>query len=159
LCNNDPHDDDAFMLAAIREAEQARNDGEVPVGAVVSLDGRIIGRGFNQRESLNDPTAHAEMIAITAAAAEMGDWRLSGCTLYVTLEPCLMCAGAAILARIDRLVYGATDPKAGACESLYAVTTDERLNHQVTVEAGLMGEECALLLRSFFAEQRAQGKK
>lgn len=147
------------MRAAIHEANTAREDGEVPVGAVVVLDGQIIGRGFNQRERLNDPTAHAEMLALTAAASAVGDWRLTGCTLYVTLEPCVMCAGAIVLARVDRLVYGARDPKAGACESLYSVTTDARLNHRVTVEPGELAEECAALLTDFFGAQRAMGKK
>ncbi|MGD2108681.1 MAG: tRNA adenosine(34) deaminase TadA [Phycisphaerae bacterium] len=151
--------DERFMRAAIREAVAARDAGEVPVGAVVVRDDRIIGRGYNQRETLNDPTAHAEMIALTAAAAAVESWRLDGCTLYVTLEPCAMCAGALVLARVERLVYGATDPKAGACTSLYAIPTDERLNHRVEVIDGVLADDCAALLQLFFAEQRAMGKK
>jgi len=151
--------DERYMRAAIREAIAARDAGEVPVGAVVVREDRIIGRGFNQRETLNDPTAHAEMIALTAASAAAGTWRLDDCTLYVTLEPCTMCAGAIVLARIMRLVYGATDPKAGACTSLYSIPTDDRLNHRVELVDGVMAEDCAALLRLFFAEQRAMGKK
>lgn len=147
------------MRSAVGQAVSAREDGEVPVGAVVVADGRIIGRGFNQRERLKDPTAHAEMLALTAAAAHLGDWRLAGCTLYATLEPCMMCAGAIVLARLDRLVFGALDPKAGACRSLYSVPTDLRLNHCVAVEVGVLADECAALLRDFFGAQRAMGKK
>ena len=147
------------MRAAIAEAAAAREDGDVPVGAVVVRDGRIIGRGRNQRERLNDPTAHAEMIAITAAAASVESWRLENCTLYVTLEPCAMCAGAIVLARLERLVFGATDPKAGAVKSLYSITTDERLNHRVSITDGVLAEECAVLLQEFFARQRSLGKK
>ena len=117
-------DDERFMREAIGEAIAAHEKGEVPVGAVVVRGGRIIGRGHNQREELHDPTAHAEMIALTAAASAVGSWRLDDCTIYVTLEPCAMCAGALVLARIQRLVYGPTDPKAGACESLYSIPTD-----------------------------------
>ena len=155
----DVDEDERFMRAAIREALAAQEAGEVPVGAVVVHDDRIIGRGYNQRETLNDPTAHAEMLALTAASAFVGSWRLEDCTLYVTLEPCAMCAGAMVLARIKRLVYGAIDPKAGACESLYTIPTDERLNHVVEMEHGILADECAALLQSFFAEQRAMGKK
>ena len=147
------------MRAAIAEAAAAREDGDVPVGAVVVRDGRIIGRGRNQRERLNDPTAHAEMIAITAAAASVESWRLENCTLYVTLEPCAMCAGAIVLARLERLVFGATDPKAGAVKSLYSITTDERLNHRVSIKDGVLAEECAVLLHEFVARQRSRGKK
>lgn len=151
--------DERFMRAALREAAAAYEAGEVPVGAVVVRDATIIGRGFNQRETLNDPTAHAEMIAITAAAAAVGDWRLWECTLYVTLEPCTMCAGAIVLARFKRLVFGATDPKAGACTTLYEIPTDERLNHQVEPVPGILADECGQILTQFFAEQRALGKK
>ncbi len=154
-----PSVDERFMLAALQEAEVARDLKEVPVGAVVVRDGRIIGRGYNQRESLNDPTAHAEIIALTAASSAMGSWRLEGCTLYVTLEPCAMCAGAIVLARLDRLVFGAVDPKAGACVSLYQIPTDERLNHLVTVGQPVLSEPCSAILRDFFAEQRGLGKK
>ena len=147
------------MQWAINEATAAREEGEVPVGAVVVRAGRAIGRGYNQREKLQDPTAHAEMIALTAAAAEVGSWRLEGCTLYATLEPCTMCAGAIVLARIERLVFGATDPKAGACTSLYTIPTDERLNHCVNITMGVLANECGALLCDFFEAQRALGKK
>lgn len=151
--------DERYMRQAIREAESACEAGDVPVGAVIVHEGRLIGRGYNQRELMQDPTAHAEMIALTAAASALNSWRLSGCTLYVTLEPCSMCAGALVLARIDRLVYGATDPKAGACGSVYNLVEDKRLNHRVQVERGVLEQECAALLRAFFAQQRAKGKK
>jgi len=147
------------MRAALSEALAAQDAGEVPVGAVAVHDGRIIGRGYNQRETLNDPTAHAEMLALTAAAAFLNSWRLDRCTLYVTLEPCVMCAGAIVLARIERLVYGATDPKGGACTSLYRIPTDERLNHRVQIGEPVLSDECAMLLQAFFTEQRALGKK
>lgn len=152
-------DDERFMRAAIGEAQAAFEEGEVPIGAVIVRDGRIVGRGHNQREGLNDPTAHAEMIALTAAASAVGSWRLDDCTIYVTLEPCAMCSGALVLSRIQRLVYGPTDPKAGACESLYSIPTDERLNHCVDVTAGVLADEGAGLLREFFAHQRSLGKK
>ncbi len=147
------------MHAAIGEAVAARDEGEVPIGAVVVRNGRIIGRGHNQRERLNDPTAHAEMLALTAAAAFVESWRLEGCTLYVTLEPCAMCAGALVLARIERLVFGTADPKAGACVSLYSIPTDERLNHRVQLGESVLGDECSTLLQEFFAGQRTLGKK
>lgn len=162
MCSGDSShlpDDERFMRAALCEALAARDAGDVPVGAVVVREGRIIGRGCNQREKLNDPTAHAEMIALTAASASVGSWRLADCTLYVTLEPCTMCAGAIVLARIARLVYGAVDPKTGACESLYTIPTDERLNHRVEPGARVLGDECGVLLSDFFAAQRALGKK
>lgn len=151
--------DERMMRQAIREAERALAAEDVPVGAVIVRGDRIIGRGHNQREQLQDPTAHAEMIALTAAASEVGSWRLEGCTIYVTLEPCAMCAGALVLARIDRLVFGATDPKAGACGSVFNIVQDERLNHHVPMTAGVLGDECGQLLRDFFARQRAMGKK
>jgi tRNA(adenine34) deaminase len=146
------------MRAAIAEAKAAYEEDEVPVGAVVALNERIIGRGHNQREKLNDPTAHAEMLALTAAAMHVGSWRLDRCTLYVTLEPCAMCAGAVVLARIKRLVYGATDAKAGACESLYSIPTDARLNHRVELGTPVLTGECAELLQKFFAQQRNIGE-
>ncbi len=152
-------DDERFMRAAIGEAHDAYDEGEVPIGAVIVRGGRIVGRGHNQREGLNDPTAHAEMIALTAAASAVGSWRLDDCTIYVTLEPCAMCAGALVLSRIQRLVYGPSDAKAGACESLYAIPTDERLNHRVDTTAGVLADEGARLLREFFAHQRSLGKK
>ena len=152
-------DDIRFMRLALTEAEAALEQGDVPVGAVVVHDGRVIGRGSNQRELLNDPTAHAEMIALTAAAAHLGSWRLEDCTLYVTLEPCAMCAGAIVLARLPRLVFGATDPKAGACVSLFQIPTDPRLNHRVVVAEPVLVEDCASILREFFAMKRSQGHK
>lgn len=146
-----------FMRQALAEAREAERQGEVPVGAVVVHEGRVIGRGHNQRETLNDPTAHAEMIAITAAAAFLESWRLEKCTLYVTLEPCSMCAGAIVLARLPGLVYGAFDPKAGACGSVLDVVNEPRLNHRVVPEGGLLAEECGDILRSFFRKARAKG--
>lgn len=151
--------DEQIMRQAIVEAEAALESEDVPVGAVIVHKGKVIGRGRNQRELLKDPTAHAEMIALTAAADAMKAWRLEDCTLYVTLEPCVMCAGAIVLARIPRLVYGADDPKAGACGSVYNIVEEGRLNHRVTVERGVLGQECGDLLRAFFAQQRARGKK
>jgi tRNA(adenine34) deaminase len=148
-----------FMVAALEEARRALDRDEVPVGAVVVRDGRIIGRGHNQREVLADPTAHAEMLAITAAASALGDWRLTGCTLYVTLEPCPMCAGAIVLARLPRVVFGAMDPKLGACGSLYSIPTDTRTNHQVELLSGVCTDESKSLLQEFFRRQRAAGKK
>jgi len=151
--------DERMMRQALAEAKLALEVDEVPVGAVVVHEGKIIGRGHNQREQLQDPTAHAEMIALTAVASAVGSWRLEGCTLYVTLEPCTMCAGAIVLARIERLVYGADDPKAGACGSLYNLVQEERLNHWVPIERGILADECGQLLSDFFAKKRAMGKK
>ena len=142
------------MRVALREAEEAARKGEVPVGAVVVHGGKVVGRGHNQREMLKDPTAHAEMIAITQAAAALEGWRLEETTLYVTLEPCLMCAGAIVNARIPRVVFGALDPKAGACGSLYQVGLDARLNHRFEVVGGVLAEECGALLREFFSRKR-----
>lgn len=146
--------DEQIMAYALREAKKAAEGGEVPVGAVITFEGQIIGRGHNRTESLNDPTAHAEIIAIGAAAEAMGDWRLHGATLYVTLEPCFMCAGAIVLARISRLVFGATDPRAGACVSLADVTNDPRLAHQVEVVHGIGANEAVHVLQEFFAKRR-----
>ncbi|MEK7396174.1 MAG: tRNA adenosine(34) deaminase TadA [Candidatus Poribacteria bacterium] len=143
-----------FMMEALKEAEKAFAKSEVPVGAVVVKDGEIIARGHNIRETLQDPTAHAEMIAIKESALRLGRWRLTDCTIYVTLEPCAMCAGAMVLARIQRLVYGASDPKAGAVGSLMNILSDKRLNHQVEVEAGILAKECGDLLRSLFSSRR-----
>ena len=151
--------DGQFMGMALREAGAAADDGDVPVGAVIVHEGQVIARGRNQRELLGDPTAHAEILAITAAAEHVASWRLTGCTLYVTLEPCVMCAGAIVNARLDRVVYAASDPKAGACESLYEVLRDARLNHSPAVVAGVRAGESADLLRGFFQAQRALGKK
>jgi len=147
-------DDESYMRAALREARRAQEDDEVPVGAVIVHEGRVIGRAFNQRERLKDPTAHAEMIALTQAAAALEDWRLEGATLYVTLEPCLMCAGALVNARIRRVVFGARDPRGGACGSLYNVGVDARLNHRFEIEGGVLEAECAALLHEFFVRKR-----
>lgn len=142
------------MRAALREAERALEEEEAPVGAVLVREGRLIGRGHNRVEALQDPTAHAEIIAIGAACEAMGSRRLEGCTLYVTLEPCPMCAGAIVLARIPRLVFGASDPKTGACGSLMNLVQDDRLNHRVTLTSGVLGLECGELLRAFFERLR-----
>jgi tRNA(adenine34) deaminase len=146
--------DTGWMRQALGEAQRALSRREVPVGAVVVHEGRIIGRGYNQTETLQDPTAHAEMIAISAAASTLRTWRLTGCSIYVTLEPCSMCAGALVLARVERLVYGAADPKAGACGSLRNIVQDHRLNHHVQVVSGIMEEEASQLLRNFFRQLR-----
>ena len=137
-------------------AEAALERDEVPVGCLIVHEGRIVGRAHNQREMLQDPTAHAEMIAITQAAEALGSWRLDGCTLYVTLEPCAMCAGAMVLARLDRLVYGAGDPKAGAVESVFKLLQEPRLNHRIKVTAGVRREECGAILTQFFRKKRGQ---
>jgi tRNA(adenine34) deaminase len=142
------------MREALALAREAGERGEVPVGAVAVLEGRIVGRGANARESARDPTAHAELLAIQEAARTLGRWRLSGVTLVVTLEPCTMCAGAMVLARIDRLVYGAPDPKAGAVGSLMDLSQDPRLNHRFPVERGVLAEEAGELLRAFFRARR-----
>jgi len=145
------------MAEALALAREAGARGEVPVGAVAVLDGRVVGRGANARESARDPTAHAELIAIQEAARALGRWRLTGVALYVTLEPCAMCAGAMVLARIDRLVYGASDPKAGAAGSLLDLSSDPRLNHRFPVERGVLADECGELLRAFFQARRGSG--
>ncbi len=150
-------EDERWMEYALKEAEQAYKRNEVPIGAVVILKNRIIGKGYNQIESLHDPTAHAEIIAITAAAAHTGNRRLELCTLYVTLEPCTMCAGAIVLARIPRLVYGAVDPKAGACGTLYNIVNDARLNHRVETINAVLEERCGGMLKEFFAKVRTGG--
>ena len=142
------------MLLALTEARAAAVHGDVPIGAVVVRDGAVIAARHNERELTGDPTAHAEVLALRVAAAIVGHWRLMDCTLYVTLEPCVMCAGAVVNGRVGRLVYGATDPKAGAVESLYRVVTDERLNHRPPVEGGVLADECGQLLKAFFAERR-----
>ncbi len=148
------------MDAAIEEALIAQDEGDVPIGAVVAnADGEIIAAAHNRRIIDADPTAHAEMLAICAAANAIGDWRLGGCTMVVTLEPCCMCAGAIILARMDRVVYGATDPKAGAVDTLYQLCNDPRLNHRCEIVAGVNAAVCGQLLTDFFRAQRAAGKK
>lgn len=148
--------DKRFMQEAIKCAEIAQENGDVPIGAIIVYEGRIIARGYNQREQLKDPTAHAEIIALTQAAAALESWRLNGCTIYVTLEPCTMCAGALVLGRLDRLVYGCDDPKTGAVKSLYKILDDKRLNHQVEVTSGVLADECTALLQSFFARRRIE---
>ena len=146
------------MQAALREAQTADEAGDVPIGCVIVHEGIIIAKAHNQREQLTDPTAHAEMIAITQAAEYLQSWRLHGCTIYVTLEPCTMCAGAMVLARIDRLVYGCRDPKTGACGSLYNIVQDERLNHRIEVTEGVLEQECSAMLSDFFARRRLENK-
>ena len=147
------------MEMALDEARAAEDEDEVPIGCViVSLERGVIARAHNQREMLKDPTAHAEMIAITQAAAALQSWRLENCVLYVTLEPCPMCAGAIVLARLPMVVYGAADPKAGACDTLYHITSDARLNHRAQVVAGVLADRCAAILSDFFAAKRKQAK-
>lgn len=152
-----PHEH--WMRRALDHARAAFLAEEVPIGAVVVHQGRVIGEGWNQREQLRDPTAHAEMIAITQAAQVLDSWRLLDCTLYATLEPCPMCAGAILQARIPTVVYGAADPKAGACHTLYHITDDARLNHRATVIGGILQPDCQAILQEFFALQRSRGKK
>lgn len=152
-----PHN--RWMALALDLARQAFDEGEVPIGAVIVQEDRVIGTGYNQREQLKDPTAHAEMIAITQAAESLGSWRLLDCSLYCTLEPCPMCAGAIVQARIPVVIYGTTDPKAGACHTLYQITDDARLNHRATVLSGVLQAECRSILQEFFAVQRSLGKK
>ena len=144
------------MERALDLARQAGAAGEVPVGAVVVIDGTVVGSGRNQRESDQDPTAHAEMIALRAAAATLGTWRLTSAVIYVTLEPCPMCAGALVASRIGGLVFGATDPKAGACGSLYNLCVDPRLNHELPVTSGVLEAECSELLSGWFAARRRE---
>lgn len=149
----------AMMRLALDEARAALAEEEVPIGAVITREGRIVASAHNQREQLKDPTAHAEMIAITQAAQTLGDWRLDGCSLYVTLEPCPMCAGAILQARLTTLVYGAADPKAGAVHTLYQLLDDSRLNHRTLAVRGILADECGQLLTDFFRRQRQLGKK
>ena len=151
--------DERWMRQALQQARAAMEADEVPVGAVIVHEGRIIAAAHNQREQLQDPTAHAEILAITQAAAEIGSWRLENCELYVTLEPCSMCAGAIVQARIPVVVYGASDPKTGAVQSLYQILSDTRLNHQCQIFSGVMAEPCGAILTEFFQRQRRLGKK
>jgi len=151
--------DRRYMQEAVEQARKSLETEDVPVGALVVFQEHVIGRGWNQREKLQDPTAHAEMLALTAAAEYIGHWRLEDCTLYATLEPCPMCAGALVQARVSRLVYGARDGKAGACGSLYELTQDPRLNHQIETVPGVMAEPCAELLKAFFRRRRELGEK
>lgn len=147
--------DRAMMRRALELAHQARSLGEVPVGALVVRDRWLVSQAFNLRETNHDPTAHAERLALELAGRALASWRLERCTVYVTLEPCAMCAGAMVLARVERLVYGAADPKAGACESLYQIAADPRLNHQISVTSGVLAKECGEILTEFFQERRS----
>jgi len=143
------------MRMAVEQAKIAEENGDVPIGAVIVHQNQLIAKAYNQREQLQDPTAHAEIIALTQAAAALEMWRLHDCTIYVTLEPCPMCAGALVLARIDRLVYGCDDPKTGAVKSLYNIVQDERLNHRLKVSAGVLADQCSGLLQAFFEKRRS----
>ncbi len=145
-----------WMKEAVREAEKALDEGEVPVGAVVVKDGRLIGRGHNRVEALKDPTAHAEVIALGAAAGAVGDWRLEGATIYVTLEPCMMCLGAMFAARIERLVYGATDPRAGTCGGSIDLGRLKYMDREITIDGGVLEPECSDLLKRFFVKLRGE---
>ncbi len=146
--------DEIFMEQALRQAEEAARCGEVPIGAVLAKDNSILVADRNRREELKDATAHAELLVLRKAGRMLGGWRLSGYTLYVTLEPCPMCAGAMVLARIDRLVFGAVDPKGGAAGSLYDIVRDERLNHRLAITGGVIEEQCASILQQFFRSKR-----
>jgi tRNA(adenine34) deaminase len=156
---NNGKEDQLYMKIAIEQAQIAEENGDVPIGAIIVYENQIIGRAYNQREQLQDPTAHAEIIALTQAAAFLESWRLHGCTMYVTLEPCTMCAGALVLARIDRLVYGCDDPKTGAVRSLYNIVSDQRLNHIIDVTSGVLDEECSSLLQQFFRRRRIENNQ
>ena len=147
-------EDEHWMREALALARRAAEEGEIPIGAVAVMESQVLGRGYNRTEALQDPTAHAEMLAVTAAADAFGSRRLEGVTLYVTLEPCCMCAGALVLARIERLVFGAYDPKAGACGTLYNIPQDARLNHRMEVVGGILHEECGAILTEFFSSLR-----
>ncbi|OAM52657.1 tRNA-specific adenosine deaminase [Methylovorus sp. MM2] len=151
--------DNEYMQIALQLAQQAADSGEVPVGAIIVKDGEIIGRGSNSPIGLHDPTAHAEIAALRDAAQKLGNYRLPDCTLYVTLEPCAMCSGAIQHARISRLVYGANDPKTGACGSVVDLMAEDRLNHHTEVVSGILAEECGAMLTRFFAQRRAQSKQ
>ncbi len=151
--------DQFYMEVALAEAKEAGARGEVPVGAVVVCGDQVVGRGFNRREELQDPLSHAELVAIRQAANHLQSWRLAECELYVTLEPCIMCVGAILQARIQRLVFGCSDAKAGAVESLYRLCDDERLNHRLPVSGGILAQSCALLLEKFFSEMRVRKKQ
>jgi tRNA(adenine34) deaminase len=155
----DPSIDERWMRRALQLAEKAVEADEAPIGCVIVQGDRLIGEGYNLREGLKDPTAHAEMIAITQAAQSLDDWRLEECTLYVTLEPCPMCAGAILQARVPRVVFGASDPKAGAVESMFRLLSDPRLNHRCRIVAGVLAEPCGAILTEFFASKRRLGKK
>src|SRR5210317_1760417 len=151
--------DERYMRMAIDQAYIAEENGDVPIGCLIVYENRVIAKAYNQREQLHDPTAHAEIIALTQAAEFIGNWRLHGCTLYVTLEPCPMCAGALVLGRLDRLVYGTNDPKTGAVHSLYNIVQDDRLNHRLDVTGGVMQEACKDQLQAFFQRRRMENAK
>ncbi len=151
--------EERFMREALAEAKLAYSMGEIPIGAVIVKDGEVVGRGHNCTETVKDPTGHAEIMAIKDACRTLGAWRLTGCEMYVTLEPCSMCAGAIVLARLSGLYIGTPDPKTGACVSLNHITTDERLNHRVEPQVGLLQEECSEMLKSFFRELRKRPGK
>ncbi len=151
--------DEQYMRLAIEQAKIVAENGDVPIGCIIVHNGLIIGRAYNQREQLQDPTAHAEIIALTQAAAALESWRLTGCTMYVTLEPCPMCAGALVLARIERLAYGCDDPKTGAVKSLYNIVQDKRLNHRIEVTSGVLTEDCSRLLQDFFKRRRIENEQ
>lgn len=153
---NKSNSEDHFMKLAIEQAKIAQENGDVPIGAVIVYQNQLIAKAYNQRQQLKDPTAHAEIIALTQAATYLSSWRLTGCTMYVTLEPCPMCAGALVLARIDRLVYGCDDPKTGAVKTLYNIVQDERLNHRLDVTAGVLEKQCSQLLHKFFQQRRKE---
>ena len=154
MASRQPELDERLMQLALEHAEMARSNGDVPVGAVVARGEEVLGEAGNARERDRDPTAHAEILALRRASSELGSWHLEGCTLVVTLEPCAMCSGALVLARIDRLVFGAADPKAGFAGSLGDLVRDPRLNHRVEVKSGVLEAECGEVLRAFFAERR-----
>jgi tRNA(adenine34) deaminase len=151
--------DEHFMRMAIDQAFIAEENGDVPIGCVIVHQGRVIAKGYNQREQLHDPTAHAEIVALTQASEYIGNWRLERCTIYVTLEPCPMCAGALVLGRLDRLVYGTDDPKTGAVRSLYNIVQDPRLNHRLDVTSGVLQEDCQKQLQDFFKRRRLENGK
>ncbi len=153
-----PEDDMRFMRLALEEAQLAADEGEVPIGAVVVCEGEVVARAHNRRETDHDPSAHAEFAAMVAASQALERWRLTGCTVYVTLEPCLMCAGLMVNARVDACVYGAPDPKGGACGTLYDVSHDPRLNHEFEVRSGVLADEAAAQLRAFFRARRKAAK-
>ncbi|MDD5328309.1 MAG: tRNA adenosine(34) deaminase TadA [Phycisphaerae bacterium] len=155
----DKDKDEFYMQAAIDQAKIAEENGDVPIGAIIVHNNQIIAKAYNQREQLQDPTAHAEIIALTQAAAALENWHLNDCTMYVTLEPCPMCAGALVLARMKKLVYGCDDPKTGAVKSLYNIVTDGRLNHRLEVTEGVLADECSKLLQGFFQKRRKENNK
>jgi tRNA(adenine34) deaminase len=154
LTSDEARDDERFLRLALEEARRCLDHDDVPIGAVVTRDGRVLAAAGNERELAADPTAHAEILALRAGASELGTWHLEGCTLFVTLEPCAMCAGAAVLSRLDRVVFGAADPKAGFAGSLGNLLQDARLNHAASVTGGVLADECGDLLQAFFRERR-----